>query len=110
MHASTRFEPSPRSPLAPGRTFEDVHITDIDGDGRGDVFAGEATDGVGFVPGVAVFLSRGAGGFKEPGTSPELIPGVGAGGYHAVGRFDRGKLPDIAAGGPNVSILLNRSP
>ena len=83
----------------------------MDGDGRGDVLAGQTIPNVG--RGVAVFLSRRGGRFKEPGTSPEIVAIGNNPPWLAAGTFDHGKYPDIAAAtgeGGALSILLNRSP
>jgi len=117
------FSPSPHSPLGESRIFGDVAITDIDGDRRGDVAAGEVVVDLNdpgcpkFCPttrAVAVFLSRRNGSFKEPATSPEAVGAAGNGPpWLAAGKFDRRKSQDIAAAtgqGGALSILLNRSP
>jgi len=104
------FSPSPSSPLGAGRDFGDVHIGDVDGDGRGDVVAGEGTGGG---RAMAVFLSRRGGRFKEPDTSPEAVAFGNDPPWLAAGKFDQGKSRDIAAATGVVgalSILLNRSP
>ena len=103
------FTLSPRSPLAGGRFFDDTAITDVDGDGRSDLIAGEA-DGHGGA--VAVFLRRRHGGFKEADTSPEDLSGHGLAPSLATGKFDQRKGRDIAAAtgeSGTLSILLNRS-
>jgi FG-GAP-like repeat len=109
------FLASPHSPLGNQRPFRGAHIGDVDRDGRGDVLAGEGL----FEDdrsGLAVFLSRRGGRFKEPNTSPEEVHAAGGptAPFLATGKFDRRKGFDIAAATPGfahaLSILLNRSP